>query len=412
MDRRNFLHSVALGGVLYAVAACAAQGVRPKILLRNAWQSQNIGDIAHYLGMFELMQRYGINADADVYLWPVNVGNGADALIEKTFPWVRVANDRAAKDRAIADCNFMIHGSATRLSAQDNVEDWLRSGKPFGVFGISLTRFDQEVIETLDRAEFVFFRETVSLRAAQRAGCAPPVMEFGPDTAFGMTTTRNDEAALAFLTEHGLEDGRFMVCIPRYRITPTWTLPDHDQEFDPSAQARNDAMKEHDHAPLRDAITLVTRAGLKVLVACEDQTQLALGKEMLVDPLPDDVKARVVWRDRYWLPDEAIAVYVRSAGLFGNEMHSPILCIANGVPAVVCRFAEQGPKGDMWRDIGLGDWLFDLDVPEDVARIAATVLAIARDPMAARAKANQARNVVRSTQDANFRVLAEALRRL
>ena len=60
MDRRNFLHSVALGGVLYAVAACAAQGVRPKILLRNAWQSQNIGDIAHYLGMFELMQRYGL----------------------------------------------------------------------------------------------------------------------------------------------------------------------------------------------------------------------------------------------------------------------------------------------------------------------------------------------------------------
>jgi hypothetical protein len=66
----------------------------------------------------------------------------------------------------------------------------------------------------------------------------------------------------------------------------------------------------------------------------------------------------------------------------------------------------------MWRDIGLGDWLFDLDVPGDVARIAATVLTIARDPLAARAKANQARDVVRSTQDANFHVLGEALRRL
>ena len=77
--------------------------------------------------------------------------------------------------------------------------------------------------------------------------------------------------------------------------------------------------------------------------------------ELVVDPLPDDVKKKVVWRDRYWLTDEALSTYVRSAGLFGNEMHSPIMAVSNGIPAIVCRFDEQTKKGYMWRDIGLDD---------------------------------------------------------
>lgn len=71
----------------------------------------------------------------------------------------------------------------------------------------------------------------------------------------------------------------------------------------------------------------------------------------------------------YWLTGEAISVYVRSAGLFGNEMHSPIMCVGHGVPAVVCRFAEQTSKGFMWNDIGLENWLFDHDLPCDRERI-------------------------------------------
>jgi hypothetical protein len=86
---------------------------------------------------------------------------------------------------------------------------------------------------------------------------------------------------------------------------------------------------------------------------------------MLYDKLPEDVKSRVVWRENYWLTDEALSTYRRSAGLFGHEMHSPIMCIGNGIPAIVCRWAEQTSKGLMWRDIGLGDWLFDLDKEDD-----------------------------------------------
>jgi hypothetical protein len=118
-----------------------------------------------------------------------------------------------------------------------------------------------------------------------------------------------------------------------------------------------------------------------------------------------------VWRNRYWLTDEALSTYVRSAGLFGNEMHSPIMCISSGIPAVVCRFDEQTNKGFMWRDIGLTDWLFTLDNPDEVARIAPTVLAIAKDPAAAKAKAAQARDVVRQRQREEMTALATSLKK-
>jgi len=106
--------------------------------------------------------------------------------------------------------------------------------------------------------------------------------------------------------------------------------------------------------------------------------------------------------------DEAISVYSRSAGLFGHEMHSPIMCIGHGIPAIVCRWEEQSTKGLMWRDIGLGDWLFDFDLPAEAAAMPAAVVALARDPAAARAKAAQARDFVRRRLRETMAVVAAA----
>src|SRR6185295_20123935 len=122
-----------------------------------------------------------------------------------------------------------------------------------------------------------------------------------------------------------------------------------------------------------------------------------------------DVRARIVWRDRYWLTGEALSTYRRSAGLFGLEMHSPIMCIGQGVPALVGRFAEQTSKGMMWRDIGLGDWLFDFDVDSEVARMPSTVLTLAQDPAAAKAKAAKARAFVEQRQRETMGILGKQL---
>ena len=219
---------------------------------------------------------------------------------------------------------------------------------------------------------------------------------------------RNDAAATAFLQKHGLEEGKFLCFLPNLRNAPYWEVKP-GYAFDEAKHARNEEMKEHDHAPLREAIIAIVReTPMKVLVCPEDSTQMETGKEMLVDPLPEDVKAKVVWRENFWLTDEAISTYVRSAGLVSIEMHSPIMALGNGVPAIVCRFAEQTTKGFMWRDIGLGDWLFDLDKPDELARVAPTALALAKDPAAAKAKAAKAREFVQQRQRETMAVLQRA----
>jgi polysaccharide pyruvyl transferase WcaK-like protein len=134
-------------------------------------------------------------------------------------------------------------------------------------------------------------------------------------------------------------------------------------------------------------------------------TQMAVGREMFYDRLPPDVKSRVVWRPDFWLTDEALSTYRRSAGLFGSEMHSPIMAVGNKLPAIVCRFAEQTTKGYMWRDIGLGDWLFDLDRTEDHGRVVPAVLAMARNFRAATDKAAVARRFVQERQRATMGIV-------
>lgn len=406
MQRRTFLRTLAL--TLGSSVIGRAAGTRPvRIVLRSSWQTVNIGDIAHTPGVLALLEKY--LPDVQVRLWPSDVGNGVAEILRRRFPKVPIVQGREAIRTAFDECDFLLHGSGPSLVAARDVARWKQeTGKPYGVFGITISSVSDQIRELLSAAEFVYFRDSVSLKLAKDEGCTSPVMEFGPDGAFAVDL-RNDAAATAFLNEHGLEPGKYLCCIPRLRYTPYWKIK--NRPFDARRHARNEEMKEHDHAPLREAIAAVVRkTDLKVLLCPEDQSQMEVGKEMLFDKLPKDVRERVVWRESYWLTDEALSTYVRSAGLFGLEMHSPIMCIGNGVPAIVCRFAEQTSKGFMWRDIGLGDWLFDMDRPADVARIVPTVLNMAQNPEAAQAKAAEAREFVQTRQQAMTDELGRVLK--
>ena len=159
-------------------------------------------------------------------------------------------------------------------------------------------------------------------------------------------------------------------------------------------------MKEQDHAPLRKAIEAVLqKSDMKILICPEDRSQMEIGKTMLYDKLSPKLKQRVVWRENYWLTDEALSIYTHSAGLFGLEMHSPIMCIGNDIPAIVCRFEEQTSKGFMWEDIGLKDWLFDMDQPKQVEKLTNTILQLALNPKASKQKAIDARKRVEAFQN-------------
>ena len=63
----------------------------------------------------------------------------------------------------------------------------------------------------------------------------------------------------------------------------------------------------------------------------------------------------------------------------------------------------------MWRDIGLGDWLFDMDVENDGANITRAVLAIAHDSFAAKQKVAKALEFVHQRQRETMTVVAKGL---
>ena len=415
MHRRTFLASASAAALGAALRAATPAGRAPRILLRSSWQVVNIGDIAHTPGVLALIEKH--LPDAEVRLWAsADLSAEVIAMEHRRFPRLQIVKgtlgaDGRASTPALADAlawtDFLLHGSGPSLVARKDVAAFAQHvRKPFGVYGITYASNPPTADErtVFDGARFVFFRDELSLALARTQNLKSPLLDFAPDGAFACDL-RNDAAADAFLAAHDLTPGQFLCCIPKLRYTPYWLI--RNSPKDETRHARNEAMKAADHAPLLEAINAVVReTNLKILLCPEDQTQMTVSKEQLHDHLSAEVKRRVVWREKFWLTDEALSTYRRSAGLFGHEQHSPIMCIGAGIPAIVCRWAEQTTKGDMWRTIGLGDWLFEMDVEADRRRVAPAVLAMAKDPVAARAKAAQARSLVENSQQKTMAVLA------
>jgi Polysaccharide pyruvyl transferase len=415
MNRRTFLASASAAALVTALRAATPAGRAPRILLRSSWQIVNIGDIAHTPGVLTLIERH--LPKAEVRLWASgDLSEEVIAMEHRRFPNLVIvkgtigANGKASKPEladALAWTDFLLHGSGPSLVAARDVAAFVKHvGKPYGVYGITHGTNPPTADErtVFDGARFVFFRDEVSLKLARTQNLKSPIVDFAPDGAFACDL-RNDAAADAFLAAHDLIPGQFLCCIPKLRFTPYWLI--RNSPKDETRHARNEAMKAADHAPLLEAINAVVReTKMKILLCPEDKTQMTVNKEQLYDLLPADVKPRVVWREKFWLTDEALSTYVRSAGLFGHEQHSPIMCIGAGIPAIVCRWAEQTTKGDMWRTIGLGDWLFNMDVEADKKKVAPAVLAMAKDPAAARAKAEKARAIVERYQRDTMAVVA------
>ncbi|MEX2606780.1 MAG: polysaccharide pyruvyl transferase family protein [Kiritimatiellia bacterium] len=382
-----------------------------KILLRSSWQTVNIGDIAHTPGLLTLLEKH--LPEHEVWLWPTDVRNGVEGLLRQRFPYLRIVQTESDIEAAFAECDFLLHGSGPYLVGAEEVARWRNAtGKPYGVFGITLPAgfAGPEVVHLLSGARFAYFRDSVSLALAREHGVNCQDMAFVPDAAFAVDL-RNDAPAEAFLAANGLKEGRFLCCIGRFRNTPYWRIPSKNMPMDAAKHARNEALKEQDHAPLREAILQIVRGtDLKILLCPEDETQMGVNKEMIYDLLPEAARSRVVWREQYWLTDEALSTYVRSAGLFGHEMHSPILCVGNGIPAMVVRWAEQTSKGFMWRDIGLPDWLFDFDQTIDRECFPAAALHWAQHLPKARARAAEARAMVESLHSAAMQKLGQELK--
>ena len=360
LSRRAFL--AASAALAAGCAAPAGDPRRVKILLRSSWQTVNIGDIAHTPGMLRLLEEQFPNAE--VTLWPNALSDEVEAMLRRRFPRLRIARTPDEQKQAISQGDFFLHGSGPGLVGHEAMSAWRATGKPYGIGGVTINDWELKGAhyrELLAGARFVFCRDTQSLQALKSTGIDVP-MDFGPDATF-VLDLRDDARADAYLRANGLEPGRFACFIPRLRWTPYWKegrkmAPEQIRE----REGENERHAEADHAKMRRAIVAwVTGTGNKALLCPEMTYEVALLRPLLYDPLPDDVKSKVVVRPSYWLTDEAASTYRHAAALVSLEMHSPIIAVAGGRPAIHLRQPTDTRKGQMWRDVGLGGWLFEID---------------------------------------------------
>lgn len=418
----------------------AAAGRPPRILLRSSWQSVNIGDIGHTPGALTLLGKYF--PEAEVTLWPGNLGHGSRELLTKGYPKLRIAEGSvdaenkpttAALAQAWAEADLYVSGSGSGFPASNHALAFARAtGKPLGVLGVSTdpisgigedlepeggtlkqirekamrlppTHLKADLRYVMDRSAFFFCRDTISRDYLRAQGVKTPVLEFGPDAQLGMHL-RNDAQAASYLQAHGLEKGKFICVIPRLRYTPYYRIRNVVRvPADAIRDGINDRTTEGDHAKLREMIVAyVRKTGNKVMACAEMTYQVELAKQVLVDPLPEDVKKRVVWRDSYWLPDEAASVYAQAQAVVSVECHSPLIALRNGTPAFYVRQPTDTCKGQMYRDFGAGDWFFEIDETNG-AELWGRLEAIHRDQ---RRAASQVRKIMGTVEAAQKRMIA------
>ncbi len=400
LNRRHFLASLAC-----AVATLPARSDRMprRILLRSSWQTVNIGDIAHTPGMLALLEEH-LPTDR-VTLWPKGLNAEVERMLLDRFPRLSIARTEADQEAALSECDFFLHGSGPGLVGAAEAGRAQQAGKPYGFAGITLSDDDlASHRELLAGARFVFTRDTDSLRAFREAGIEGPLAAFGPDATFAFDL-RDEPAADAVLQEHRLKEGEFLCAVPRLRWTPYWEINPATTRPNPVRSAVNEAFADRDHAKMREAIVAWVREfGRRVLLAPEMTYAVPRLRPLLYDPLPDDVKPSVAVLDRYWLTPEAASVYARAAAVISFEMHSPILAVSAGTPAILLRQPTDTRKGQMWRDVGLERWLLEID-DVDGRQVADRLLELGRDLPGARGKAREALRFAREAMAVMIRAI-------
>ena len=360
--------------VLQAVAVSCSQrpDMAPKyrnILLRDFRTvkdgmviNYNIGTAAHCPATLSVLRKY-LPDEVDITVWADEpLCPELREMMACRWPDVRFVYGeldadaseelKAAVDRS--DLLLVSSGSGVANSVKASINAYRAlTGKSVAAYAVGGVPSD--ILQVMD---FCWIRDEKAL--AKYAG-TPSVCGWAPDAVFDFDC-RDDEAAEHFISGNSLQEGGFICLIPGYRFTPRWEY--FGGKVDKRKAEANEAMAEADNSILRDiAVMAVREKGMKVLICAEQVPELKLARDVVYAHLPEDVKSQCVVLDSWWSPQMALGVYVKSAAVIGIEMHSQVMALGNGVPSVILRHSGFGTKSDMWRTIGLGEWLFDIDEP-------------------------------------------------
>ena len=375
MKRRKFIEQTSLfsASLLFtSFITKATKKTNPTILLVSGWQDVNIGDIGHTPGLLHVLETF--IPKATVILWKKSKGEEVKKLLNKNFPKVKIIygavdSNKEVENPEIMDAftkaDLMVHGSGPLLVGADNLASWMKhTTKPFGVYGTTLENPSKYHQEILQKAAFIYTRETKSIEHLKKVGITGNHVQFAPDATFFMNI-RDDEKGNAFLKANGLEDKKFICVVPRLRYTPYHKFNPNNNGWNTEkikqVEETNEKYKEIDHAKLREAmIAWVRETGNKVLICPEMTYAVDIMDELLINPLPEDVKPFVIKRG-YWLPDEAASIYAKAHTVLSFECHSPIIAAANGTPCFYLRQPEDTIKGQMYYDLDFNNWVFEID---------------------------------------------------
>ncbi|OYW75998.1 MAG: hypothetical protein B7Z37_10670 [Verrucomicrobia bacterium 12-59-8] len=401
--RRHFIASitVALGGSVFAANS------RPKtILLQSAWDTVNIGDIGHTPGTLRVIEEH--LPEVKVVLWAMKLDERVTAMLKTRFPKVKIMQgsltgkgeiDEALR-QAITGCDLFIRNSGMGQDISF-MQFCQKVGKPYGLFGQSYFasmvegKGSEERSALLNAASFTYTRETKTLNILKTAGIKTPVLEFGPDGCFGIDVS-DDVRGLATMKKLGLEERKFITLQLR---TNTAKLPGVDDTRTPKLNPLHPSPEqvaddERRAAKYRELVTMwVKKTGHKVLIAPEVKKEMENNKRLIHDPLPPEIQGHVVNLDYFWNADEAASIFARAHTIVCHEPHSPIIALANGTPIIHTYSEFHSPKCWMFKDIGLGEWLLEMD-ETPANKMAETLFAIDADYPAAQAKVKKAMDYV------------------
>lgn len=417
--RRDFIkNAAALAGVcMFGTMAVAKAD--PVILLVSGWQDVNIGDIAHTPGLIALLKKR--LPQAKLILWKKSKSDFAEGMLKKHYPDLQIIHGQVNKDgapqsdevkNAFSQADFFLHGSGPSVVAADYLDAWQKqTRKPFGIFGVTIQDITPDLKRIIENASFIFTRETASISKLKEAGLEGKHIAFAPDATFAMDI-HDDKAAARFISDNNLTDRKFICVVPRLRRTPYYKIRPNNAGWSAErireVDELNDKWKEIDHAKLREAmITWARRTKGKIVVCPEMTYQLDIMDELLISPLPEDVRPHIV-KHGYWLPDEAASLYRRAQAVLSFECHSPIIAAANGTPCFYLRQPEDTIKGQMYYDLGLSNWTFEIE-QTTAKQITDRLMEINAHYDAALKQVQTAMGKVRARYDATFRIMGEKI---
>lgn len=419
LSRRTFLSTAGLALGVGAVPALARSLKTPKtVLLQCAWAVKNIGDIGHTPGTLRFLERH--LPETKVILWAANTNPQVDEMLKKRFPKVEIVKGSLSQkggpvQEAIERSDFFLRGPGMGQST-DFMKYCNKIGRPWGLQGQSYFPDmvtgpgADERIALLNKAAFIYCRDSKTLKTLQGAGVKPPVLEFGPDGCFGIDV-RDEDKALARMKKHGLESKKFITLQLRTHSPSAPGVDDkRPQKLNPLHPTPENIADDKRRAKVyQDLIARwVKETGGKVVIAPEVYKEMEYNKKFVYDPLPVDLQKHVVNFDEFWNVDEACSFYSHAHTVICHEPHTPIMALAAGTP-IMHTFSEfHSPKCWMFKDIGLEDWAPEFD-STSAERMFEILMGIHRDYAAAEGRVKRAMAYVEKRAAAQMTVLKNIL---